>query len=497
MSQPKRVQNPKLNLIGLAQELDTGLWDWEDDEKKALVAQDAERIAEVIHQRLVAAGYVPTDLYGIIHDKDSSMKWSEQHQRLVKMPTREHIHVVVRFKKGQGDTLEKLAEVMGLEPQYVEKAGRGRFAFDNMLSYFVHAKDDDKHQYDPDEVATILGREYRAIYEESKDRWWVGRAKKQRERASETFDGLFEKCLSGEVLKEDLLTNEEYRRIYAQNRSKIDDALESYGMARAYKAARALANGDFKTTVYFITGVSGVGKTRLARQLIAHIMQQAKDSGAHWQMYAAASRNPLDDWNGEEILFMDDLRASAMSASDWLKLLDPHTPAAASARYHNKENVAPRAVVLTASIDVDRFFLELRQGNDVNEALTQFIRRLTYRVEVLKTDETDEGRVYEVGKVAEIEPYVFLGEWVHYGVDEVVRFGTTQAVSQALSGGLSENNRDVELPGVEWEKLPKQQKPIIGAASPIMSASTRMAPIDEWGNIVMTSQLRRALENIS
>ena len=261
-------------------------------------------------------------------------------------------------------------------------------------------------------------------------------------------------------------------------------------MARAYKAARALANGDFKTTVYFITGVSGAGKTRLARQLIAQIMQQAKDSGANWQMYAAASRNPLDDWNGEEILFMDDLRASAMSASDWLKLLDPHTPAAASARYRNKENVAPRAVVLTSSIEVDRFFFELRQGNDVDEALAQFIRRLTYHVEVIKTDETDEGRVYEVGKVGEIEPYVIRGELVHYGVAEVVRFGTAEAVSQVLAGGLSENNRDVELPGVDWEKLPKQQKPITGTAS-------RMVPVDQNGNAVLSPQVRASLEQIT
>ena len=209
MTEAAGKKQAKLKMVGLAQELDSQLWDWEDDEKKALVSQDAERIAEVIHRRLVTAGYVPTDLYAIIHDKDWSMKWSDQHQRLIKMPTREHIHVIVKFKTGKGDTLPKLAAVMGLEPQYVEKSKAGRWGFDNMLSYLVHAKDDDKHQYNPDEVATILGREYRAIYEENKDRWWVGRAKKQRQRASETFDGLFEKCLSGEVLKEDLLTNEE------------------------------------------------------------------------------------------------------------------------------------------------------------------------------------------------------------------------------------------------------------------------------------------------
>ena len=42
-------------------------------------------------------------------------------------------------------------------------------------------------------------------------------------------------------------------------------------------------------------------------------------------------------------MLLDDLRASAMDANDWLLLLDPHNASPARARYKNKGEVAPQA----------------------------------------------------------------------------------------------------------------------------------------------------------
>lgn len=440
MTQKKRVQNPKLNLIGLSQELDTELWDWSDDEKKIIASHSAERIAEAIYTRLVAAGCEPTDVYGIIHDKDSSEKWSEQRQRLLKMPTRPHIHVVVRFKRGKGETLENLAAIIGLASQYVEKAGRGRYAFDNMLSYLVHAKDDDKHQYDPEEVATIVGKKYRAIYEENKERWWVGRAKKQRSRASETYDGLFEKCFSGEVLREDIMTNTEYRRIYAQHQSQIDGALESFAEYRAYRAAEDLKAGVFKLSVMYIHGKSGAGKSFFAK----YLMDKVKRDQPDWGVYNAASRNALDDWMGEEMILMDDLRGSAMSASDWLKLLDPENMSPASARYRNKQFVAPRVIVITSSVSYREFFREAREHE--SEAMEQFIRRLTLAIDVVLDADN---RLYGVSRIERVGQHIVSGEILEHGADEVVVLDEIEDAAEVVAGVIAKRNSDVVLPGVD------------------------------------------------
>lgn len=448
----KRVQNPKLNLIGLSQEIQPNLWDWSDDEKKALASFDAERMGEVIHQRLVGAGYKPTDLYVIIHDKDSSEKWDEKQGKLVTVPTRPHIHAVIRFKRGHGDTLEKLAQVIGLEPQFVEKAGRGRYAFDNMQSYLVHAKDADKYQYDPDEVATILGKSYRAIYEENKARWYVGRAKKQRSKAAETFDGLWEKCFNGEVEMEDILQNDEYRRIYAQNKRQILDALGTHAESRAYQAAEALRNGVFKLSVIYVYGAPGAGKSVFARK----ILDRLKEPG--WDVYEAASQNALDDWDGEEMILMDDLRGAAMSASDWLKLLDPEHSSPVAARYNNKQHVAPRVVVLTSSVPAEIFFRDAREGE--SEAMDQFMRRLTMRVEVVKTP--NEERLYQVEQISEIGEHLRFRELVRYGSSEAVVLDEIDEAAEVVSGMILNRNNDVEeLPGVDWEALPKREVEVL------------------------------------
>ena len=61
---------------------------------------------------------------------------------------------------------KELAAHIGIESQYLEKAKSGRYGYDNLLAYLIHAKDSDKHQYNPDEVITLLGKDYQEVYQE-------------------------------------------------------------------------------------------------------------------------------------------------------------------------------------------------------------------------------------------------------------------------------------------------------------------------------------------
>src|SRR5699024_6954424 len=91
-----------------------------------------------------------TPPYGIVHDKDHREVWSAVEQQLVTELKPDHVHAVIKFaSRAKSAPLDRLATAIGVEPQYVEKPGRGRYAYDNMISYLTHAKYADKHQYDP------------------------------------------------------------------------------------------------------------------------------------------------------------------------------------------------------------------------------------------------------------------------------------------------------------------------------------------------------------
>ena len=192
-------------------------------------------------------------------------------------------------------------------------------------------------------------------------------------------DYVVQQILQGKITRSQVMLTDELFTVYSYNDKRIDDAFRIYGEHKAYKALQALQNNEFKVSVFFITGRSGSGKTRFANQFIDTLL--AKNEG--WQVCKTAASNPVDDYNGEEILFMDDVRGAAMSATDWLKLLDPYNATPSSARYHNK-TVAARVIIITSEKNPLEFFYYVRTGGgNRSEALDQFIRRIEALVTVI------------------------------------------------------------------------------------------------------------------
>lgn len=379
-----------LRCFALAQMLEDDYWNWTDKEKAELAGARAtghiDRVMATITARLNAAGLEVAEAYGILHDKDVREVWDETACATVLEPKNLHIHAAFRFKDDKGGTLDKIADVVGLEPQYIEKAGRGKFGWDNLLSYLIHAKDEDKHQYKPDEVVS-LGQSYQEIYKARKLDWDKGRAKKSVARAEEGIDELEAKILSGQVTKSQVILTDSYYSVYCHYKRRCDDAFEIYGERRAYKTIQALQAGEFRLSVFFITGQAGAGKTRFAKSFADMLMRKSAQEGEAWRLCQTAATNPMDDYQGEEILLMDDVRGGSLSASDWLKLLDPYNISPASARYRNKVP-ACRCIIITSSKEPLEFFYYCKQiGGDRSEALDQFMRRIQSTVQVIRADE--------------------------------------------------------------------------------------------------------------
>ena len=81
--------------------------------------------------------------------------------------------------------------------------------------------------------------------------------------------------------------------------------------------------------VYTITGLSGCGKTTLAKWI-------CEKKGLTYYI-SSSGQNFMDDYNGEDVLILDDFRGSQISFCDFLKLLDNNTASMIRARYHNKQ----------------------------------------------------------------------------------------------------------------------------------------------------------------
>lgn len=370
-------------------------WNWDDpSDLQAIKDNDVKRIGEIILRKLEDAGASVAEMYVSPHDKDIKKEWSEIEMKMVQSFKTNHIHDVVKFRERKF-TLEKIAEIVGLQPQFVEKAGSGRFGYDNMISYLTHIKYPAKYQYPPSEILTIVGPNYMGVHAERESAWVAGRAKLKTKDTRETIDWLEEEILKGNIAKAQLLLTDDYYDVYARNKRRCDDALETYADRKVYKTIQAMESGLYKLSVLFITGHSGSGKSIFTDNLVKRIKQKSQEKfGDPWLCCDVASSNPLDDFLGEEILTMDDLRGGAMSATDWLKLLDPDRVGKGSARYKNKK-MACRCIIINSEKDaLDFFYYTKKMGSNRSEAMDQFFRRIMAKVEVYKVPASEERRTH-------------------------------------------------------------------------------------------------------
>lgn len=392
----KRQRAAKLKCCAITQFLEEKYWawPWTDAERKALADAKAGNVCEfgrLVGQRLQTAGLKVREAHVIVHNQDTRKVWDEASCQEVIDVKAPHIHMAIRFEDDAGGTVDDIGKACGLASQYVEKAGRGRYGWDNLLSYLIHAKDAEKFQYDPKSVVSYVVRgekTYMQHYTENKDEWAKGRAIKARQKAEANIDELETMILLGQVTKSQVMLTDEYFDVYARFKRRCDDAFAIYGDRKAYKTLQALQNGEFKLSVFFITGQAGSGKTRFAKAFADRLIRWSAENGEDtWQVCQTAATNPLDDYNGEEILLMDDVRGGSLSSSDWLKLLDPYNISPNSARYHNK-TTACRVVIITSTKEPLEFFYYAKQiGGDRSEALDQFLRRIQSMVQVIRADD--------------------------------------------------------------------------------------------------------------
>lgn len=206
-----------------ASDYDPVHYKWTEKELEAL--EDCKATAEVIKIRLEDNGAKVKEMYVIEHRSEAKAA-KEFHSNVDE--AQRHYHIVVSFEPSHGATLREIAEYIGFPPEVIEKPKPGRYSYNNMLSYLTHIKYEDKIQYPPEDVVTLVGTDYMDYYNANKERWIKARsivAKKGGKPLNQLFREAMVKLETGEITYEELCGIEKYDklRLEPKYRKKLNE----------------------------------------------------------------------------------------------------------------------------------------------------------------------------------------------------------------------------------------------------------------------------------
>lgn len=365
------------------QQLKAEYWNWKEEKLTLFESWEENKIPifQEIYQRLKSLETEKVKLISIaliIHDKDKN------DLKEIIFP---HVHVYAKFSEKR--TLSRVARDLGIGEQYIEFPKNGNKYFEeNQLAYLTHAQQPDKYQYEATEVETFNTVDYPAFIKANAKKFEKQSAIVKRKNTDESLDLINQQILRGELFLDDILSDDDLFLLYSNHKLQFKQAFDSYAERLAFKNLKDLREGNYQLTVIFFQGKSSLGKSYLAREIATQVRDYAQDNGFTSRIYSAASSNPFDDYYGEDILLLDDIRPDSLRKADWLKLLDPINTSRMSARFTNKQ-VVPRLILVTNTELPEQFFHVFK-----DEALDQYVRRINF---CTMLNEQQRGKGYEGG----------------------------------------------------------------------------------------------------
>lgn len=263
-------------------------------------------------------------------------------------PKPAHFHCVLTFSNAT--TIKSIADCVGVEMQYIEKI---RTTTKSAMLYLVHRNNPEKYQYAPDEVKASF--DYVSYVDDCP-------VKQKRESIAERIE-------RGEIKQYNLckfVTIDEYSKNYRYYQKCFE-----YRQNKLKEVNRSME-------CIFITGGSGVGKTSYAKMI-------ASQKGYACYI-SSGGKNPLDDYQGEECIILDDTRSSTWHLTDFLKLTDNHTDSLVGCRYYNKSIAECKLLIVTSVKTLDEFYEHATKED--NEPKIQLLRRFSMVVEMTLEDMT-------------------------------------------------------------------------------------------------------------
>lgn len=268
----------------------------------------------------------PIEYAYIIHDKDD---------------TDPHLHVMVKLLNSNMQPKD-LCKWFKDKPQYINiKQSR----WGSKLSYLCHRtpNDRDKYQYDPKDV--VANFDYVKTLESIT----------QQVQNALSIEKVIEDIQQG-IIREYNLTEYVDAHVFAKHKVKIINALEWY-------RRKVMTDKDRDIKVIMFTGDTGTGKTTYAKHIC--------DNQHKTYCVSSSSNDPMQDYKGEDVLILDDIRDSTFKFSDLLKVLDNHTNSTVASRYNNKAFIGD-TIIITSAVPLLKWY-----ENKTDEDKAQLYRRIS------------------------------------------------------------------------------------------------------------------------
>ena len=257
-----------------------------------------------------------------------------------------HYHIVLKFNSPtRFDTIKNKFMYGNIEKSKSVK---------NSVQYLVHLNSPEKYQHEWESVVTNSSELNKYMLRSS---------------VSEELD--IEKYIEDIVrgdLKEFEYTDKIPASIYTKNSSRIEKAFKYY-----YDKISKDSNRNIE--VEFFYGLGGTGKTLCAKTLCEFANESC--------CISSSSNDPLQDYKGEDVLILDDMRDTSFSFDDLLKILDNNTNSSIKSRYRNKHFIGKR-IIITSNVKLENWYNE--DYNIINEDLNQLYRRIKTKVEFTREE---------------------------------------------------------------------------------------------------------------
>ena len=247
-----------------------------------------------------------------------------------------HYHICIRFKDAY-DT-KYIAQWFNIGEQFISKV-KGRWS--DVLKYLTHANAPTKFQYSVDEVVSNFDFKKEINKNNNKD----------------IVNDIIKQIEAGEIREYNQFDKIPIE-IWSRNKTLIKNALEYYREMKFMEKDREI-------TVIFCTGDTGTGKTTFAKEYA----KMTKKSIC----ISSCSNDVMQDYKGEDVIVLDDMRDDSFKFTDLLKILDNHTKSTMASRYFNKGFLGD-TIIITSYKDVEEWYKEVP-----DESRCQLFRRISLK----------------------------------------------------------------------------------------------------------------------
>lgn len=224
--------------------------------------------------------------------------------------SRSHFHIVIKF--GAPMPFENIKS--HLPYGNIENAKSVK----SCVQYLIHMNDKSKKQYNWSEVRTNC---------EDMTPYMLQTENQQEMSIMDIIDRI-DKGHIREYNQFNIIPNV----IWSKHKTRIENALTHY-------RERIYMDKDRQITVVFVSGPAGVGKTTMAKMYCKSLDLS--------YCISSSSNDPMQDYKGEDVLILDDLRDDVFAFADFLKILDNHTKSTMKSRYHNKAFIG-KVIIITS-----------------------------------------------------------------------------------------------------------------------------------------------------